>query len=83
MTINAYPAFEEMFLETYSLLTMDDRSALDASLVNIQQLRAQKTPSIRLLTDNDEAEAASALDLRIDALEQRLYVRIRHAMERM
>lgn len=81
--INSYPAFEEMFLETYSLLTKADHVALDASLVSIQQLRDQKPPADRSPIGSDEVEEASALDLRIDALEQQLYVRIRHAMERM
>lgn len=80
--ISAYPAFEEMFLETYSLLMADDRAALDVSLAKIQELRGQKLPSLRLATNYGEAEEASALDLQIDALEQILYERIRCAMER-
>lgn len=78
-----YPAFEEMFLETYSLLTKHDRAVLDASLINIRQLREQKPPSPHRPLEEDEAEEVRVLDMRIDAMEQRLYTRIRVAMERM
>lgn len=77
----AYPAFEEMFLETYSLLTMDDRAVLDTDLVSIRQLRGQKAVSAQPFAEKDETN--KALDKRIDAMEERLYVRIRQAMARM
>ena len=80
---STYPAFEEMFLETYSLLTKHDRAVLDASLINIRQLREQKPPYPLRQLDGDEAEEVRVLNMRIDAMEQRLYTRIRDAMGRM
>lgn len=80
--ISAYPAFEELFLETYSRLTVTDRDALDESLKSIALLRKHKTPLPRLRVSAHGTEKSNALDLEVDALEQPLYERIRQAMRR-